>query len=488
MNLRRTAAHSFSWSFLIQLSFAVLNFAISIALARLLLPSDFGLIGMISIFINIGRTLVDGGLASSLIRTPNATSEDYSIVFALNLVTSVFIYLIVFLTAPFIAAFFGHEILVSLIRSMCLIFIINAFSIVQSTILNKELKFKTQFQLLLPSLIISSLVGIVMAHNGFGVWSIVWKDLSFAITGTVQLWFYSKWYPGFSTNIERYKYHFKYGYKIALSEVMNTSFNSFYNVIIGKYFSATQLGYFTRARSFENFSTSMILSAFNRVAFPLLARVKNEGVRLKSIYRRLVIIVTFFNIPILITMGVLATPLFRYLLTEKWLPAVPYFQIILLSGIFYPLFQYNLNICKVSDRSDLVLRLSLIHNFLLLLGGLGSIYYGMNFLLWSLVVINLMAVVINARFSGELINYYLREQLIDILPLLVTGGITGLLLYYIDSYYFARIFQSDFSRLFIGSLFSSITYFILSIILRIPVIQELKLIKKDILVKSTTSE
>ena len=239
------------WSFLIQGGTQIINFAVTVILARLLLPEQFGLIGMISIFIAISRALVDGGFVSSLIRTKDADNIDYSTVFFVNLISSVALYILLFFIAPFISSFYGKEILINMIRVSGLILIINAFALVQSTKLNKTLQFKTQFKLAIPSLIISAAVSICMAYSGFGVWSLVAKDVIFAILSTAQLWWYSRWVPTFIIDKEKLKYHFNFGYKLSLTNIINTTFDNLYNVIIGKYFSATQLGYFTRARSLE---------------------------------------------------------------------------------------------------------------------------------------------------------------------------------------------------------------------------------------------
>jgi teichuronic acid exporter len=425
-SLRNSGRSGMIWSFLIQGGAQLINFIVTVILARLLMPKQFGLIGMITIFIAISRALLDGGFVSSLIRTKDADNLDYSTVFFVNLISSGILYVLLFFGAPLIASFYGQDILVNLIRVLGLVLIINAFSLVQSTKLNKALQFKTQFKLQVPSLIISAAVSIWMAYQGYGVWSLVAKDLTFALLATSQLWWYSKWVPSFVFDKEKFNYHFKFGYKLALTQIINTSFDNLYNVVIGKYFSATQLGYFTRARSLEQLPSGFFYNAFNRVFYPLLAQVSHDNAQLKRIYSQLMRIVVFVVTPIMVYLGVVSFPLFRWLLTDKWLPAVPYFQLLLISSVFYPIHRYNLNICNLKGRSDMVLRLSMLQNFLLLLGAFSAIWFGIYGLLCSLIVVNVMITFINAFFSGSLISYNLSAQLSDLLPILFLNFFIGL--------------------------------------------------------------
>lgn len=433
------------WSFLIQGGMQIINFVVTVILARLLLPEQFGLIGMIAIFIAISRALVDGGFVSSLIRTKDADNIDYSTVFFVNLISSVALYILLFFIAPFISSFYGKEILINMIRVSGLILIINAFALVQSTKLNKTLQFKTQFKLAIPSLVISAAVSICMAYSGFGVWSLVAKDVIFAILSTAQLWWYSRWVPTFIIDKEKLKYHFNFGYKLSLTSIINTTFDNLYNVIIGKYFSATQLGYFTRARSLEQLPSEFFFNAFNRVFYPLLAKVSNNDEQLKNTYSKLMQIVVFVVTPVLTFLGIIATPFFRWLLTEKWLPAVPFFQLLVISGIFYPIHRYNLNICNLKGRSDMVLKLSMFKNILLLLGAFSGIWFGIYGLLFSLILVNILVTCINAFFSGKLINYKLKDQIRDLFPILALNLVLACGFYIMQINLFERL--SDFLNL-----------------------------------------
>lgn len=477
-SLRQSGKSGVLWSFLIQGGTQVINFVVTVLLARLLLPEEFGLIGMIAVFMAISRALLDGGFVSSLIRTKNADNIDYSTVFFVNLISSVILYGILFFTAPFIAAFYQKAILVDLVRVLGLILIINAFSLVQSAKLNKALRFKTQFKLQLPSLIISAGISIWMAYNHFGVWSLVAKDLIYAFLATIQLWWYGKWIPSFIFDKEKFRYHFNFGYKLSLTQVINTSFDNLYNIVIGKYFSATQLGYFTRARSLEQLPTVFFYNAFNRVFYPLLAQVNDNDTRLKTIYSQLMKIVVFVVTPILVYLGIVAEPFFRWLLTEKWLPAVPYFQLLLISGVFYPIHKYNLNICNLKGRSEMVLKLSVLQNLLLLLGAFSVIWMGIHGLLYSLIFVNIFIALTNAYFSGKLIGYGLRSQFLELVPILFLNILLGIAFYLLQKKWFDEM--PDLLNLIVNGLGFLTLYLFVAYILKMRVVIDLlSFLKKD---------
>ena len=470
--MQSSAKSGMFWSFMIQGGTQIINFIISVVLARLLLPEQFGLIGMIAIFIAISRALIDGGFVSSLIRTKDADDVDYSTVFFVNLASSFFLYILLFIAAPFIAEFYHQDILVKLIRVLGLILIINAFSLVQSVKLNKALQFKTQFKLQLPSLVISALISIWMAYNGYGVWSLVAKDILYALFATIQLWYYAKWTPSFIFDRVKFNYHFNFGYKLSLTSIINTTFNNLYLIIIGKYFSAAQLGFYTRARSLEQLPSEFFFNAFNRVFYPLLAQYNDDDERLKRTYSQLLQMVVFVVTPILLFLGIVATPFFRWLLTEKWLPAVPYFQLLVISGVFYPIHKYNLNICNLKGRSDMVLKLSTLQNSLLIVGAFSAIWFGIYGLLFSMIFVNLVITGVNSYFSGRLIGYGIKNQIQDLFPILSLNVILVALFYYLELNYFSKL-PDIYNLVIVAILFFSI-YAGSAVLLKMNVVNNIK--------------
>jgi O-antigen/teichoic acid export membrane protein len=467
-----------AWSFLIQGGNQIINFIVSVILARILLPSEFGLIGMIAIFIIISKEFVNGGFSSSLIRTKIVDNRDYSTIFFVNIIASLLLYVVLFLLAPYVTQFYEEPILTNLIRVLGLILLVSAFSFVQSTKLNKELDFKTQFKLQLPALILSASISIWMANNGYGVWSLVIRNLSYAVFATLQLWFYSNWKPSLIFDKRKLKHHFNFGYKLSLTQIMNTLFSNLYNIIIGKFYSAAQLGFYTRSKSLVEMPSGFFVSAFNRVAYPLLSSIGDDHKKLKSVYSRLMKMLVFIITPLLIYLGIIAEPLIKFLLTEKWLPAVPYFQFLIISGLFYPIHKYNLNICKVIGRSDLVLKLSMFENILLLFGALSAIWYGIYGLLYSIIVVNILVTSVNAFFSGKLINYGLFFQIRDLYPSFLIAGITGFVTFYIST---KLLFEySDILKIFISGIIYASFYLSISLLMKVQAIQDFKsLIKKN---------
>jgi teichuronic acid exporter len=476
--LRKKTLNGLVWTFGQQFGVQLINFVVSIVLARLLLPSEFGLIGMIAVFINIGNVLSDSGMNSSLIRTDNPNQIDYSTVFFTNLAISISAYLITFVSAPLIADFFDQPVLINLIRVYCLTFIIRAFAMIQVTKLTKAMEFKKQLLINVPSLVVGGIVGMILAYNGFGVWSLVYMNLFQTLMATVQLWFFGKWAPSFLYDKECLKKHFYFGYKLTVSSILNTVIKNVYNLIIGRLFSAAQLGYFIRAKSMQDLPISNISNALKKVTYPMFASIKNDESRLKEVYKRLVQQVFFWIAPVLLTAIVIAEPLFRFLLTEKWLPAVPYFQILCIAGIVTPLNSYNLNILLVKGKSTQYLRLEIIKNTLTVVGTLLVIPFGMYGLLFSLLASEFITFYINAYFCGKVLNFSIKEQLLHVSPIVVIAA-TGAVLCYIADYFVKQFISIDIVRLAVCTVTSFGVYFMMSYIFKIDAFAEfLNIIKR----------
>jgi teichuronic acid exporter len=475
--LKRKTLNGLVWTFVQQFGFQLVNFVVSIILARLLLPESFGIIGMISVFIALGKSLVDSGMATSLIRTEAPSSKEYSTVFFANLMISILAYLLVFFLAPLVADFFQQPILVDLLRLYCVSFVIAAFSGVQSTRLNKEMRFKTQFLINVPSLILGSVLGIVLAYLGYGVWSLVWMNISQTAIATIQLWLFSNWKPNWVFDKESFKKHYSFGMKLTISGILNTIIANLNSIVIGKYFSPAQLGFFTRAKSMQELPFVNISNVLNKVTFPLFSSIGNDQVRLRSVYVRFFELVFFIVTPILTLCILIAEPLFRVLLTEKWLPAVPYFKILCLGGLVTPLNTYNLNIQLVKGKSGQYLYLNVIKNVLIVLGLILVIPFGIDGLLWGMVVTAYVTFFINAFYSGKLLDFSVSQQLRVIYPIVFISFISGTLIYLCDTYGIIGNFN-DFSVIVINTLLFLFLVLGLSFLFRIKAISYLKDIYK----------
>ena len=416
---------------------------------------------------------MNSGLGQSLIRTDFPDQEDYSTVFYFNLAGSIIVYLLLFFTAPLIAAFFSQPILIQIIRIYCLSFIISAFSQIQSTRLTKEMKFKMLMTISIPSLVGGGLLGMFLAYKGFGVWSLVWMNLFQSCLNTIQLWIRTGWVPSLIFNNEKFRHHFNFGYKMTLSGLLDTVFSNIYQIIIGKFFIAAQVGFYTRANSLQQLPVKNISAALNKVTYPLFASIQNDNVKLKRAYKQIMQMVVFVIAPVLIVMGVLAEPLFRFLFTEKWLPAAPYFQVLCIAGILYPIHSYNLNILKVKGRSDLFLKLEVIKKILVVIMILGTIKFGILGLIWGQLVSSLLAFFINTHYTGRFLKYNAWEQTKDILPIIVLAFLCGAIVWAIDKgvrHYHFR----DLIRLLIGGSVGIGVYLAIATLLKMDSISEFK--------------
>lgn len=477
MSLKKEALSGIFWSSLQQFGTQGISFLVSIILARLLVPAEFGLIGMLGIFMGLGEALIRSGLSSSLIRSTDVDEEDYSTVFFFNLIGSIFIYSIIFFCAPYIAVFYKQELLTEIIRVYSITFIINAFSAIQITRLSKLMDFKTQMKVSIPSLVLGSVVGIIMAYTGYGVWSLVWSSVIQSLAATIQLWYWSKWKPLWVFNIEKFKYHFHYGIKLMFSGILDIIFTNAYTIIIGKFFAPAQVGYYNRANSLQMLPVGNISSIITKVSFPLFASIQNDNTRLKSVYKRIMQMVVFLVAPTLILMAVLAEPLFRFLFTEKWLPAVPYFQILCFNGILYPIHAYNLQILQVKGRSDLFLMLEIIKKIIVVIVIIISFRFGIYGLLYGSIISSILAFFINTHYSGKFLNYSAWQQTKDLIPIICLSILIGVVIFYFDKFLTAYYFF-DLSRLIIGGLLGGLLFLTSAYFIKMSSLNELIILIK----------
>ncbi len=434
MSLKKKAAISLVWTFAQQFGNQLIGFIVSLVLARILLPAEFGLIGMIAVIVAVGNVLLDGGLTKSLIRDPDCDQTDYSTVFFFNLIASVVVYAVVYLLAPFIAEFYEQPVLTTITRVYSLTIIITSFSVVQFARLTKVMDFKTQTIIAIPAAVVGGVIGVWMAYTGYGVWSLVWSSLATSTVSTIQMWIYSDWLPSFRFDRNKFRKHFDFGYKLTLSDLLNRIFNNIFLIVIGKYFSAAQLGYYTRAETMKQLPVSNITNALNKVTFPLFVSIQNDDIRLKRVYKQLMLMVMFVVAPVLIFLAVLAEPVFVFLFTDKWLPAVPYFQILCVTGILFPLHSYNLTILNVKGRSDLFLKLEVIKKIIIILTILVAIPFGILALLYGQVLISLVGFFINAHYTKRFIAYTGWEQLKDVFPIIFLALFAAAVIYLLDRY------------------------------------------------------
>lgn len=415
-SLRNKTVKGASWSFIDSIAGQGITFLVGLVLARLLTPEEYGLIGIIIIFIAVFNSIVDSGFSNALIRKNDAEDIDYNTVFISNLVLSVVLFGVLYISAPPISNFFNQPQLIPLLRVMGSIVIINAFAIIQRTILVKKVDFKTQTKVSLISSITSGVVGIGMAVGGLGVWSLVGQQISRQFLNSAFLWIYSRWYPKLQFSIQSFKELFTFGWKLLVSSLIDTVWREIYQVIIGKCYSPVALGQYTRAQQFASICSSNLTTVVQRVSFPVLSSVQDDKERLKNGYKRIIKVAMLVTFVLMLGLAAVAKPLVLSLIGEQWLPCVPFLQIICLQMMLYPLHSLNLNMLQVQGRSDLFLKLEIIKKIIAIGPLLLGIFVNIYWMLGGSVVTGCIAYYLNAYYSGPFLNYSIKEQVKDILP------------------------------------------------------------------------
>lgn len=429
MSLQKKALSGISWTFLEQFGSKAINFVVQIVLARLIAPEEFGLLGMILIFNAVGNSLSDTGMSQSLIRSDKPDEEDFSTVFCINFSISFFLYWVFYISAPFVSDFYDQPRLTDLIRVYSLVIIISSLFIIQKTRLTYELNFKYQMKAQLPALLISGLTGILLAYLDFGVWALVYMQIVNGLFLTATYFFQTRWMPKIKINRSKLKEHFKFGYKLTLSGIMSRIVRNIFPMVIGKYFSAAMVGFYTRAFTMKELPVVTISNTLDKVVYPLLAKIKNDDRQLKVAYQKIQILSLMVLTTIMFLLILIAHPLFGFLLGEKWLPAVPFFQLLCITGIFYPINKYNSNILKVKGRTDLYLKMAVIVNITLVLGIIVTVQYGIIPLILAQVANSLIGVGINIYHANKFINYPFKEQFADAFKTALPGMISFALVF-----------------------------------------------------------
>lgn len=415
-SLKNKTVKGMGWSAVENVTRMGVTFVVSIILARLLTPDEYGLIGILTIFIAIFNAIVDSGFTNALIRKQDATDTDYSTVFYTNLVLSVFLAATLFLCANPIAAFFERPELVSLTRVMSSVVVINALAIVQRARTTKAIDFKTQTKITFVASIASGAIGIAMAYKGFGVWALVGQQISNQAISTILFWIYNRWMPKLIFSWASFKEMWAFGSKLLASGLIDTAWKEIYQVVIGKCYSPATLGLYTRAKQFADLCSSNLTSVVQRVSYPVLSSIQDDRVRLKSAYQRVIKTTMLPTFVLMLGVAAVAKPMVLVLIGEQWLPCVPFLQIMCSFKMLYPLHAINLNMLQVQGRSDLFLKLEIIKKIINIGPLLLGIFVDIYLMLAGSLVTSLIAYYLNAYYSGPFLNYSIKEQIKDILP------------------------------------------------------------------------
>lgn len=420
------------WSLIDNIANQGITFLVGLVLARLLTPEEYGLIGIITIFIAVFNSIVDSGFSNALIRKTDARDIDYNTVFITNLVVSVVLFFALFFSAPFIADFFSQPLLKPLSQVMASIVIINAFAIIQRTLLVKRIDFKTQTKISLISSITSGVIGIGMAFYGYGVWSLAGQQISRQLLNTIFLWVYARWYPKLQFSWNSFKELFGFGWKLLVSSLIDTVWKEIYQVVIGKCYSSATLGQYTRAQQFGSIFSSNLNSIIQRVSYPVLSSIQNDKERLKQAYRRVIKVTMLVTFTLMLGLAAVSKPMIQVLVGDQWLMAASLLPIICFQMMLYPLHSLNLNMLQVQGRSDLFLRLEIIKKCVAVIPILLGIFIDIYWMLWGSVCTGFFAYYLNSYYSGKYLNYSMMAQLKDILPSFGVAALMAVVTYIVS--------------------------------------------------------
>lgn len=403
------------------------DFIISVFLARLLAPSEFGLIAMVGVFISLLSPFVDAGLGSALMRKKDATAADYATVFWSNIGLSSATYIVIFLCAPLVAGFYGEPPLTQIVRVLGLVLIVNSLNIVQNIRLAKVLDFRSISFRSLTSNILSGAVGLYLAYSGWSYWALVVRQLVNAVIATILYWSLGSWLPSLRFSKDSFKDFFGFGSKLLFSSLLNTGFGNLYPLMIGKFYAASALGYYNRAVTLRDIPQTLFSQVTGKVSYPVLVELQDSPARLKDACRRLMQIVSFVYFPMLMGLMGISESLVLVLLTEKWAEAIPMLKALTFVGLLYPIHSLNLNILTLKKRSDLFLYLEIFKKGLTVIAVLITFRWGIMGLIYGQVAQSFLSLLINTHYSNKFIGYSMRQQLKDILPNFVAALVMGLL-------------------------------------------------------------
>lgn len=460
-NLKQKTLYGLLWSAIERFSVQIIQFLVQIVVARLLVPSDYGMIGMLAIFLALAQTFTDGGFGNALIQKKDRTQTDYYTVFWFNLCVGICLAIAFFLSAGAIARFYRLPTLEIVIQIMSINLIILALQIVHKTILTINIDFKTQAKSSLFSVLVAGIVSIVMAYKGCGVWALVAQSIIINFLQTALFWYWVKWRPKLVFSKASFKKLFSFGSKILGANLIHTIYLNLYTLVIGKKFSSHTLGLYTRADQFAQFPSSNITGILWRVTYPIMSSIQDDNQRLTNIYRSYVRLSAFIIFPLMMGLAALAEPFIVFILTKKWIGVVPILQIICFSYMFYPINAIAQNLMQVKGRSDLFLRLEIVKKIIGVALLFAILPWGMNWVCYSLIVYALINLAINTYYTARLIPFGIAKQLCDIFKIFMLALVMGACVYAVNF-----LPCGNLLKLILGSVAGMIIYILFAWLLR----------------------
>lgn len=387
------------------------QFIIGIILARLLLPEEYGLVAMALVFITVFYVFVDSGFGSAIVQRKKITNSDLSTVFYLNMGISILVFALLYLSAPLIADFFNEIQLVKIVRVLSIIIILYALTIVQNSIIRRNVDFKLKARIEIVSQLASGTIAIYLAYSGYGVWALIWKTLLNQLFINIQLWLKNSWFPSFEFSKDSFRDMFSFSSRLLISGIIDSIYNQLHRLVVGKFFPVAELGYYTRAEQFKNLPSHAISNSLMSFLLPVLSKIQDEPERMRKAVQRILKIVMFFNINLMIIMGVLSEPIIQVLLGDKWLNTVPYLQLLVLVGVLYPMHAINVQILTALGRSDLFLRIEILKKLVGIPPVLLGIFVGIKAMIIGMIITSFISLAINAYYTNKMIDFGLIKQI-----------------------------------------------------------------------------
>lgn len=419
--------NNFIWRFAERFGAQSVTFVVSIILARILLPEDYGTIALVTVFTTILQVFVDSGLSTALIQKKDTDDLDFSSVFFFNIVICIALYIAMFFLAPLIALFYNQPTLTAIVRVISLTIVISGIKGVQQAYVSRNMLFKRFFFSTLGGTIFSAFLGILLAYKGFGVWALVIQQLSNNAVDTIILWLTVKWRPKMMFSWKRLKLLLKYGWKLLVSSILDTGYNNLRNLIIGKIYSSSDLAYYNQGDKFPKLIVTNINTSIDSVLLPTLSSEQDNKIRVKNMTRRAIKVSTYIMAPLMMGLAFCSTQIVSVILTDKWLNCVPYLQIFCITYMFWPIHTANLNAINAMGRSDLFLILEIIKKTIGIIVLLVTMKLGVLIMAYSLLFTTLISMIINSWPNKKLLGYSFKQQIKDILPGIVLALAMGLI-------------------------------------------------------------
>lgn len=433
-NLQQKTFSGMVWTFARQFSLQGFGFVQGIILARLLVPKDYGLIAMTQIFFTISACFIDSGFSTALMRKKERTALDYSTVYVTNVCLTFVFALILCLASPWIAAFYHEPILKDIVIANAILLVLNSFTAVQGTRLSINLQFKTASIISVVSTVIVGVTTIILAYMGFGVWSLVYPNFLQPFIKGIMYYHFQRWFPGIQFSWKTWREFFAFGSKLLASALLNTLYENITPLVIGKKYSASDLGFYSRARGYAMLPATTFQGMLSAVTFPVLCSIQDDDERLRDAYRRLIRASAFVVFPMLVGLAALARPFITVLITDKWAESIPYLEIVCFSVMWYPVHVLNLNLLQVKGRSDLFLRLEIVKK----ITGLSILMITVPISIYAMCVgqifSSIISLIINTYYTGKLIQVGFFKQMRDLLPTLCYAFSMGLVVKFVTMF------------------------------------------------------